>query len=157
MAGKEARGAAEAEASLFQGRPYILTSPSPELEQIVASIRARLVVIPAEEHDRLVAFTSHLPQIVSTALAQTVGMEQGAARVAGPASMDMTRLALSPYDIWHDIFATNAPNIDTALGAYIAKLEALRVRLRKPQMENEFEIAAAAASELRDSSRGKGL
>jgi prephenate dehydrogenase len=149
MAGKEARGAAEAEASLFQGRPYILTSECPQLEQIITGFGARVVIMPAEEHDRLVAFTSHLPQLISTALAASIGTEPEASRVAGPAAMDLTRLALSPYEIWRDIFATNAPNIDAALGVFIAKLEGLRDELRGPQIEQEFEDAAAAARRLR--------
>jgi prephenate dehydrogenase len=151
MAGKESRGAAEAEASLFQGRPYILTSECPQLEQLITSFGARVVFMPAEEHDRLVAFTSHLPQLISTALAASIGTEPEAARVAGPAAMDLTRLALSPYEIWRDIFATNATNIDAALGVFIAKLEGLRDDLRSPQIEQEFENAASAARRLRKS------
>jgi len=151
MAGKEARGAAEAEATLFRGRPYILTSRCGELEQLIAGFGARMTIISAEEHDTLVALTSHLPQLISTALAASIGTEPDAARVAGPAAMDMTRLALSPYEIWRDIFATNAPNIDAALGVFIAKIEELRTQLRGPQIEREFENAAAAARALRES------
>jgi prephenate dehydrogenase len=149
MAGKEARGAGEAEASLFRGRPYILTSPCQELEQLVAAFGARLVIMPAEQHDALVALTSHVPQLISTALAASIGTEPEAARVAGPAAMDLTRLALSPYDIWRDIFATNAENIDAALGVFIGMLEGLRNGLRGPQIQAAFEGAAKAARELR--------
>ncbi len=149
MAGKEARGAAEAEGSLFRGRPYILTSACDELDRLVAGFGARVVTMPADEHDRLVALTSHLPQLISTALAASIGTQPEAARVAGPAAMDLTRLALSPYDIWRDIFATNAPNIDAALGVFIAKLEGLRDELRSPRIEQEFEAAGAAARHLR--------
>lgn len=152
MAGKEARGAAEAEASLFRGRPYILTSACPELEQLIVKFGARVVVMTPEEHDRLVALTSHLPQLISTALAASIGTEPDAFRVAGPAAMDLTRLALSPYEIWRDIFATNAPNIDAALGVFIAKLESLRDELRSPRIEQEFENAAVAARRLRGTS-----
>ncbi len=149
MAGKESRGVAEADAALFRARPYILTTPCPELENHVNGIGARLVILPADEHDRLVAFTSHLPQLISTALAASIGTEPQAARVAGPAAMDLTRLALSPYEIWRDIFATNAANIDAALGLFIAKLEALRFELRSPKIEQEFDNAATAARALR--------
>lgn len=149
MAGKEARGAAEAEASLFGGRPYILTSECPELERLVGRFGARVVIMPADEHDRLVALTSHLPQLISTALAASIGTQPEAVRVAGPAAMDLTRLALSPYEIWRDIFATNAPNIDAALRVFIAKLEGLRDELRSPRIEQEFENAASAARALR--------
>lgn len=151
MAGKEARGAAQAEASLFRDRPYILTSPSPELEHLVAGFGARVVIMSPEEHDRLVALTSHLPQLISTALAASIGTEPAAARLAGPAAMDLTRLALSPYEIWRDIFATNASNIDAALELFIARLEHLRSELRSPQIEHEFKTAAAAAQNLRKS------
>jgi prephenate dehydrogenase len=149
MAGKEARGAAEADADLFRGRPYILTSPSPELEPLIANLGARIVIMPADEHDRLVALTSHLPQLISTALAATIATQPDTARVAGPAAMDLTRLALSPYDIWRDIFATNSANIDQALGIFIQKLESLRAELKTPQMERAFEASAAAARALR--------
>jgi len=149
MAGKETRGAGEAEASLFRGRPYVLTSRCEELELLVAGFGASVVLMSAEQHDVLVAFTSHLPQLISTALAASIGTEPDAARVAGPAAMDLTRLALSPYEIWRDIFATNATNIDAALGVFIAKLEGLRDELRSPRIEIEFEKAAAVARALR--------
>jgi len=107
------------------------------------------VFLDAAEHDRLVAFVSHLPQLLSTALAATIGEHAEAAQVAGPAAADLTRLALSPYDIWRDIFSTNAASIDAALDAYIAKLEQLRAKLRSAEMEGAFEKAAAAARGLR--------
>ena len=74
------------------------------------------MVMTAEEHDRLVAVTSHLPQLISTALASVIGATPDAAKVAGPAAVDLTRLALSPYEIWRDIFATNADSVDAAAG-----------------------------------------
>lgn len=149
MAGKQTRGVAEAEAELFRGRPYVLTGTDIELERWIKRMGARIVILDAHEHDRLVALTSHLPQLVSTALASSIGSEPGAARVAGPAAVDLTRLALSPYEIWRDIFSTNAGPIDAALGAFIQKLEQLRSSLRDPQIEQEFERAAESARLLR--------
>jgi prephenate dehydrogenase len=149
MAGKESRGVEQADADLFRGRPYVLTTRDADLESWIERIGARLVVMSAEEHDRLVALTSHLPQLISTALASVIGSAPDAARVAGPAAVDLTRLALSPYDIWRDIFATNADSVDAALSAFIAKLEELRSALRSPEMERAFENAAAAAKALR--------
>lgn len=149
MAGKESRGVEKADATLFRDRPYVLTGRDAELEKWIAAIGARLVVLSAEEHDRLVAVTSHLPQLISTALASVIGAEDGAARVAGPAAIDLTRLALSPYDIWRDIFQTNSGPIDVALGAFIDKLEDLRAKLRRPEMQLEFEEGAEAARAIR--------
>jgi prephenate dehydrogenase len=152
MAGKESRGIEFAEADLFRGRPYVLTAREPELEKWIEAIGARLVFLDPVEHDRIVALVSHVPQLLSTALAGAIGDQPGAAQVAGPAAGDLTRLALSPYDIWRDIFATNSVSIDAALSAYIGKLEALRVQLRSPEMERVFEKAATSARELRKTS-----
>jgi len=158
MAGKEARGVEAADAQLFRGRPYVLTSPDPILEEWIAKIGARLVRLDAARHDRLAAVVSHLPQLVSTALAATIVQEPDARSVAGPAAHDLTRLALSPYEIWRDIFATNAGEIDAALGRFIAKLEELRAGLRSgpgadsPHLQEQFERAGDAARAIRRSS-----
>jgi prephenate dehydrogenase len=149
LTGKESRGVEEADANLFRGRPYVLTSREPELERWIGLIGARLVILDPVEHDRLVALVSHLPQLLSTALAAAIGAEPRAAEIAGPAAADLTRLALSPYDIWRDIFATNAGPVDAALGSFIARLEELRAQLRSPRMEQVFHHAASAARELR--------
>lgn len=153
MAGKETRGVEAAEAVLFRGRPYVLTSADPELEAWIEKFGAKLVRLDPAEHDRWVALVSHLPQLISTALASVIDDAPETARVAGPAAADLTRLALSPYDIWRDIFSTNAVAIDAALGAFIARLEELRAALREPQsgtrLKNAFERAAQAASNLR--------
>jgi prephenate dehydrogenase len=153
MAGKETRGVEAAEAALFRSRPYVLTSPQPQLEAWIEKIGARLVRLDPAEHDRYVALVSHLPQLISTALASLIGDAPEAVRVAGPAAADLTRIALSPYDIWRDIFATNAEAIDEALGAFIGRLEELRAALRKSPsgagLRTAFERAAVAASKLR--------
>jgi prephenate dehydrogenase len=145
MAGKESRGVENADADLFHGRPYVLTGRDVELERWIERIGARLVFLDPVEHDRLVALVSHLPQLISTALAATIGETN----LAGPAALDLTRLALSPYEIWRDIFGTNAKPIDAALSAFIAKLEELRTQLRSPEMEQIFATAAASARSIR--------
>jgi prephenate dehydrogenase len=146
MAGKESRGVEHADADLFRGRPYVLTAHEPELEAWIERFGARLVILDAVEHDRQVALVSHLPQLLSTALASVLA---GKAQVAGPAAADLTRLALSPYDIWRDIFATNAEPIDAALGAFIARLEEVRSQLRSSDLDALFSKAAASARALR--------
>ena len=146
MAGKESRGVEAAEAGLFRGRPYVLTSPQPVLEGWIEKIGARLVRLDAAEHDRRVALVSHLPQLLSTALAPLLGDH---AQVAGPAAMDMTRLALSPYDIWRDILSTNTGEIDAALAQYIQQLQAMRSAL--PELREAFEGASQSARRLRQS------
>jgi prephenate dehydrogenase len=146
MAGKESRGVEHADADLFRGRPYVLTAREPRLESWIERFGARLVLLEPAEHDRQVAFVSHLPQLLSTTLAAVLA---GKEQVAGPAAADLTRLALSPYDIWRDIIATNAEPIDAALGAFIARLEEVRAQLRSSQLESLFSRASASARALR--------
>jgi len=159
MAGKEKRGVAEADPDLFRGRTYVLTpedpatletAPAKEFLEWIRRIGASPVVLSPEEHDRIVAFTSHLPQLASTALAATVAERAGdRLDVAGPGLADTTRLALSSYELWRDILATNSESIELALSTYILKLEYLRDNLRTRDIESEFEIASALATTLR--------
>jgi len=161
MAGKEKRGAGAADGALFEGRIWALTPDDPsELETPAARvfrswlqrIGARTIVLDADEHDRVVALTSHLPQLASTALAATVEEHLGASAhlsVAGPGLEDMTRLALGSYGLWRDILSTNHEHIDRALEVFIQKLEHIRENLRTRQLQEEFERGAALASDLR--------
>jgi prephenate dehydrogenase len=150
MAGKEVRGVAAADADLFRTRPYVLTATDPELERWIEKIGARIVKLDAAEHDRLVALVSHLPQLLSTTLASLIADHPEAARIAGPAAADLTRLAHSPYDIWRDIFSTNTAEIDGVLADAIAQLHTLRENLlSQPEMKATFARAAQAASQLR--------
>jgi prephenate dehydrogenase len=103
----------------------------------------------ADEHDQAVALTSHLPQLASTALAATLAEHGVRCDVTGSGLTDMTRLALSSYDLWRDILATNHEHIERALGVYIQTLEHIRENLRTRQLQEEFEAAAALAKRLR--------
>ncbi len=75
MAGKESRGVEHADPKLFEGRPYVVCTRDPELEQWIEKIGARLVAMSPATHDRIVAMASHLPQMVSTALASVMADE----------------------------------------------------------------------------------
>ncbi|MGB6946758.1 MAG: prephenate dehydrogenase/arogenate dehydrogenase family protein [Bryobacteraceae bacterium] len=160
MAGRERRGVEAAEADLFQGRPYVLTPRSAsELETPAAReflawiprIGSFPVVLSPEEHDRTVAFTSHLPQLASTALAAMLdGRPEPQSGVYGPALVDSTRLALSSFDIWGDILDTNRRQILVALETYIAKLQDFREHLDADAMRRHFDAAARLAVQTRD-------
>jgi prephenate dehydrogenase len=155
MAGKESRGVSNAEPLLFRNAPYCLTPSDPadlETPQArkfrgwLAKFAAREIVVGAEEHDRLVALSSHLPQLASTALASLLAEDEV---LAGPGLIGATRLAMSPYEVWRDILMTNSTDIAEALTAYIQKLEYLRENLRSRAMEEEFQRACETARNLR--------
>ena len=141
VAGSHLRGPAHARADLFEGAPYVLTPPEDgsdpaaldALAETLNSLGARVRVTAAAEHDRALARLSHLPQLVSCALAATVneGIDEVELNaLAGPGYRDMTRLASSPWGIWQDIFATNSEEVADALDALILKLSAAREGLR---------------------------
>lgn len=156
MAGKESRGVEHSDPDLFRGRPWILTPVDGSLSaagsewlSVVDHIGARALLLSPEEHDRLVAMSSHLPQLLSTALAASLeGTE--AWRTAGPGLQDMTRLALSSYDIWQDILATNEVEIRAALDRALAVLSDLRSQLGEDAAGEAFARAQRFAGRLRN-------
>jgi prephenate dehydrogenase len=161
MAGKEVRGVLAAEAGLFTGRSYFLTPNEPaesetenamELRQWLSKFQCNIHFATTEQHDRIVAYTSHLAQLASTALAATIANKLGAVTAApgaGPGLMDMSRLAMSSYDLWSEILVTNSKQIDIALGDFIEVLTQIRASLPN-DLENQFKTAASFAKSLRN-------
>jgi prephenate dehydrogenase len=111
MAGLEQSGPEAASPDLFHRAPYFLcrvkSTPAGAFEtmyDIARAIGATPQEISAEDHDKLVAQISHLPQIISTLLAHHTSSYKD---VAGPGLRSMTRLAGSPFHVWRDIFRTS--------------------------------------------------
>jgi prephenate dehydrogenase len=161
MAGKETRGAAGADPDLFRDRPYVLT-PSPSVSSDTPSvcalsdwlgrIGARVQVMSPGEHDHAVAFSSHLPQLLSTALSTVIAGEyEGKINDLpfGPGLLDMTRLSQSSYDIWRDILETNSVEVRHALEVYIDRLTFFRQNLTTSDVLKHFMCAAEVAAALR--------
>lgn len=126
MAGLEHSGPEAADPDLFRNAPYFLcrvkSSPVGALErmqQIAKALGATPHVISPEDHDRLVASISHMPQILSTLLADRTRAQK---EFAGPGLRSMTRLAGSPFHVWRDIFKTSGflPN---ELQVFIERLQ----------------------------------
>jgi len=80
------------------------------------------------------------------------GREEPQSRVFGPALVDSTRLALSSFDVWGDILATNCAPIQEALRAYIARLEEFRQALESQEMRDHFDRGAHFAGLIRETS-----
>lgn len=154
MAGAEQGGLENANAEILRGAPWIFTpvdgEPEPgsvaaEWVALVAKIGATPVFLSATRHDRICAWTSHLPQLVSTALASALEAEFGdddAIRaISGRGLQDMTRLAASPYSLWRDIIGTNSNNLRDALLKFEQQLSHVRDHLRGPALREEFDAA----------------
>jgi prephenate dehydrogenase len=157
MAGKERGGAALADAELFRGAVWLFTDDaswqrSPRsLELIrgwrewVAAMGSKCIDLDPARHDEMVAWVSHLPQFLATALSALLQDEIGDAPelkdVGGRALREMTRLGASPYSMWRDIASTNTEAIQAALHALEQRLAHLRENLRTPELRAEFEQA----------------
>jgi prephenate dehydrogenase len=119
MAGGPQGGAAFAKADLFQDQRWLLCrgNSTPEafsfVEEFVRSLGGRGVELSAEEHDRAVAVTSHLPQLLASAL-YTLAHERDALAAVGPGFLSSTRIAGGPKAIWGDILKTNADEVAKA-------------------------------------------
>ncbi len=160
MAGKESTGVESAEAQLFRGRPWLVTPvngtetgglPSPEFLMWLKRIGARTTICTPEDHDRWVARSSHLPQMLSTSLAHTLGSredQEGVLGAAGPGLASMTRLALSSWEIWKDILATNGDYIAEALAEFQAELGQAATSLNGGSLEAMFRQGAAFAARV---------
>ncbi len=154
MAGKEQSGVDFADADLFQGAAWFLT-PAPaqnvydglsgEFLEWVEKTGARLASMDADAHDQLCAWISHLPQMISTALAASLVDEYGEdaplLQAGGRALREMTRISASPYSMWRDIALTNKNNIAQALLKLEQRLTHIRENLDTLDLAMEFERA----------------
>jgi prephenate dehydrogenase len=151
MAGSEHSGIAHADPDLFQGAAWVFT-PLPgedllagkasDFRKHVEAAGAHVVNLDAERHDRVMAWLSHLPQMLATSLAATLEEEfaddPAMLALAGSALRDMTRVAASPYSMWRDIALTNTANLEAALLRLEQKLAHLRENLKTRELEEEF-------------------
>jgi prephenate dehydrogenase len=125
LAGDHRAGWAASRTGLFAGATIYLcptrrssaaaTSLARELWSAIGGVP---VEVGAEEHDRLLAWTSHLPQVVSTALAGALAAHGITRDALGPGGRDVTRLAASPADLWSDILRDNRAQVVEALRAF---------------------------------------
>jgi prephenate dehydrogenase len=157
MAGKERGGAALGDATLFQGAVWLFTDDpdvqrSPHSAELVkgwrewvAAMGSKTLDLDPARHDELVAWVSHLPQFLATALSALLEKEVGDAPelkdVGGRALREMTRLGASPYSMWRDIAYTNTEAVQATLFALEQRLAHLRENLRTAALRDEFEQA----------------
>jgi prephenate dehydrogenase len=154
MAGKELSGVDYADAELFHHAVWFL-SPLPEQnlnEGLIAefagwidAIGARIAMLPADEHDRLCGWISHVPQMMSTALAAALvdefGSEAPLLPAGGRALQEMTRISASPYSMWRDVAISNKKNLEAALWKVEQRLAHIRENLGTRELAEEFERA----------------
>jgi prephenate dehydrogenase len=154
MAGKEHAGVEFADADLFEGAAWLFT-PLPrqnvhagacgEFIHCAEKMGAKVAVVDAVDHDRFCAWISHLPQMISIALAAALvdefGPDAPVLDIGGRALREMTRISGSPYSMWRDIAITNRKNLSEALHKLEQRLAHIRENLDTRELAEEFERA----------------
>jgi prephenate dehydrogenase len=168
LAGREVSGLAHATADLYAGCLWVLTPIETQIETQAAdclgpshsnlvaaleAIGARVFFSTPAEHDRILAYTSHLPQLLSTALALTLEKAFGAGNPALQAHAGglrtMLRLAESEPGMWEQIAASNQQNLTVALESMETQLKAVRQSIGSPEFRSGFEQAREFAKSLK--------
>lgn len=156
MAGKESGGAAIADGTLFRGATWLFTpvaettAAETEWRHWIERTGAHLRELDPAQHDEVCAWVSHLPQMLSTALAALLedtfagdaGKFAAIQAIGGRALRETTRLGASPYSMWRDIALTNTEPIAAALHALEQRLAHVRENLRTHELREEFATAS---------------
>ncbi|MFH1723542.1 MAG: prephenate dehydrogenase [Elusimicrobiota bacterium] len=141
IAGSEKAGAPHARADLFSGawcalfaagvrRGRVAPRAKAAVERLWKDVGARPLWMTPEEHDEIVAWTSHLPHLLASAymlsLRRLAGRRTRAGRLTGNAFRDFTRIAASEPRLWSEICACNGANLKPAIREFSATMDAFR-------------------------------
>ena len=140
MAGRERGGAVSARADIFTGRSWVVC-PRPDADADSAAVNrvsdlvidcgANLVEMSTADHDSAVALVSHVPQIVSSAVASSlIGAPDSSVELAGGGLRDMTRIASSDPSLWIQILSANAADVTVVLEDVRDRIDAVVTALR---------------------------
>ena len=154
IAGSHLSGEENSVANLFDGKSTILSYHDSVTSKHVDRVKSlwgklgsNIVVLDAEMHDQIFAYTSHLPHLVAYALLNTLkGLEQDdLSNFSGGGLGEFLRLVSSSPEMWADIFSMNKKNITLAIDDLMNSLSILKGKIgNDPQSLQDF------LSELKD-------
>lgn len=135
ICGREKLGLENADANLYQGAPFVITPlerttsrAKSAAKQITSAIGAHLIEMTAEEHDRILAATSHLPFLISSALAHST--PHAFAPLIGPGFRSTSRLAGTPSHMMMGILKSNRDNVLSVIQSFRKSLDEIESALR---------------------------
>jgi prephenate dehydrogenase len=156
MAGREVGGFEASSADLFERARWFIVEDAEAAARpdrasvdrvgaLARAVGADPTIIDAEAHDRAMAYVSHAPQLVASAV-YSVAARAGVLGEAGPGFRDVTRISGAPASTWRDIFETNRESLEAALGEILEPLVELR-RLLETGDEKAIAFAMALLDE----------
>ena len=142
MAGSHYSGFKYSRASLYRGAPMVLVPPRFDDMELLQRVKDALApcgfgsfsVTTAAEHDKMIAFTSQMPHILSNAYIKSPTAESHKGFSAG-SYKDLTRVAWLNAPMWAELFLENKENVLFELDSYMASLSAYRDALEKDDFE----------------------
>jgi prephenate dehydrogenase len=164
IAGSERSGARAATAALFEGALWTYvrgTDREAAVREFIEAMGARPLAVDAAEHDRVLALTSHLPQVLGTVLAQHIGerLDDPLVRaLCGPGAASSMRLGGSPWSMWRSLLSGSAAaaaaqevrSLCDVLAQAASELESV-----PDALEARFTAANAATDRLHANGRGR--
>lgn len=154
IAGSEQSGVTAANPSLYQDHKVILTiDPANEADHIERvktlwkNLGAEVIEMPVEEHDIVLAATSHLPHVIAYSLVDTLAHDEeneNIFRYAAGGFKDFTRIASSDPTMWHDIMLSNQDSILRALDLFANNLGELRKAIANEDSETLKDVFTRA-------------
>lgn len=141
--------------------PTAETSPETveTLKSLILKIGAVPYIMPPEEHDRIVAAISHLPQVVATSLVNAVRESDYSGeylKLAGEGYKDATRIASSSAGIWVDILLTNRDEVLKMISIYKRQLNELEAAIELASVQDIKRIFYKARDYMKGRDEGFG-
>jgi prephenate dehydrogenase len=116
ICGKEKLGLENADASLYHNAPFVVTSlarttqrAKSAIRQIISALSAKYIEMSAEDHDRILASTSHLPFLLASSLVDSTPHEYSS--LIGTGFRSTSRLAGTPSQMMMGVLKSNRDNI----------------------------------------------
>lgn len=160
MAGSEVNGIEGARADLFEGAHWILCPDEdtpPEsftaLHELLVEMKARVISLPREEHDRAIAIVSHVPHIVASSLVELAtrhaDKQQAIFRLAAGGFKDSTRIAAGSPQLWCGIAFDNRQALRDGLAEMRDILGQFQKALEADDRQRMFELLDETAQARR--------
>jgi prephenate dehydrogenase len=166
MTGKEKGGYQNSDPLLFENSIYILTNETDsipngsEFLNLIQTLGCRIAHLNPAFHDEIVAHVSHLPQLLSVSLVNSVANEnsdQNILSFSAGGFRDMTRIASSAFEIWEPVLKSNKEKIIAALENFSSELNEMKKLLSKEDFEaisGKFENSRKNRDEVPKNNKG---
>ena len=131
MAGRQGSGLGMSDAAIFNNSNYIIVPTEKNTPEAVRWLEdfakvlgcARSVKVSAEDHDKIIAYTSDLPHITAVALVNSASYNENTPYFIAGGFRDATRVADINPDLWSDLFLSNRDNVIAEIENYQSQLE----------------------------------